>query len=188
MVDGEEGYLPLYFAANWGASLDVIFCLLQRCPDSLFHVGGRENTAAAAVAALGSCLSIPTVATSRSTKNGIVQTCDDHHEQQDARGAPVKKKAKTISSALFIRKGKVRKALTLLRQKRLDGRKKYIWKVVIFFTKTLTIYIYYKRESSTIQPYLSVHKKISFNSQRSVVGQSSNFNFKLTTDKQKRDR
>jgi Ankyrin repeats (3 copies)/Ankyrin repeat len=49
-VDGEEGLLPFHFAANWGASLDVIFYLLQHCPDALSHVG---NAAAAASAAVG---------------------------------------------------------------------------------------------------------------------------------------
>jgi hypothetical protein len=45
VVDGEEGILPFHFAANWGASLDVIFYLLQHCPDAISH--GSGNAAAA---------------------------------------------------------------------------------------------------------------------------------------------
>jgi hypothetical protein len=42
VVDGDEGLLPVHFAANWGASLDVIFYLLQHCPNALlFHVGNN---------------------------------------------------------------------------------------------------------------------------------------------------
>jgi Ankyrin repeats (3 copies) len=44
--DVEQGLLPFHFAANWGASLDVIFYLLQHCPDVLRHIGG--NTASVA--------------------------------------------------------------------------------------------------------------------------------------------
>jgi hypothetical protein len=42
VVDGEHGLLPFHFAAIWDASLDVIFYLLQHCPDALHHVGGRS--------------------------------------------------------------------------------------------------------------------------------------------------
>jgi hypothetical protein len=50
VVDGEQGLLPFHFAANWGASLDVIFYLLQHCPDALRHVG---NTATSSTGAAG---------------------------------------------------------------------------------------------------------------------------------------
>jgi hypothetical protein len=48
MVDGEQGLFPVHFAANWGASLDVVFCLLQHCAAALLH-GGRGHITATAV-------------------------------------------------------------------------------------------------------------------------------------------
>jgi hypothetical protein len=49
VADGEEGHLPFHFAVNWGANLDIIFCLLNSCPSALLSNGG--NAAAAFVAA-----------------------------------------------------------------------------------------------------------------------------------------
>jgi hypothetical protein len=46
-VDGDERLLPLHFAANWGANLDVIFYLLQHCPNALSHVGNAATMAQA---------------------------------------------------------------------------------------------------------------------------------------------
>jgi Ankyrin repeats (3 copies) len=41
-VDGEQGLLPFHFAAFCGASLNVLFFLLQHCPDALWsHNGGN---------------------------------------------------------------------------------------------------------------------------------------------------
>jgi hypothetical protein len=37
IVDGEQELLPFQIAAMWDASLDVIFYLLQHCPDALSH-------------------------------------------------------------------------------------------------------------------------------------------------------
>ena len=53
-ADGQEGLLPFHFAANWGASLDVIYYLLQHCPDALSHHGNAvaAATRTAALAAL----------------------------------------------------------------------------------------------------------------------------------------
>jgi hypothetical protein len=41
-------FLPFHIAANWNASLDIIFYLLQHCPDALRHVSGGNNDTAVA--------------------------------------------------------------------------------------------------------------------------------------------
>jgi hypothetical protein len=89
--------LPFHFAADWGASLDVIFYLLQHCPDALCHHGGNDVAVAVAATDARPCPSnFPAVGTSGST-NGTVETISDDNKQQNAHG-PVKKKAKTKHS------------------------------------------------------------------------------------------
>ena len=71
LVDGEQGLLPFHFAANWGASLNVVYYLLQHCPDAFCHGGGNVTN-------IARCPSSPVAAL----------------ESSDV---PVKKKAKTMS-------------------------------------------------------------------------------------------
>jgi hypothetical protein len=87
MVDGEQGLLPYHFAANWGASLDVIFYLLQHCPNALSHGSGNA-------AATGAHCQLTTAVgdTSGSTADSSPESkCHDD-------GGQVKKKAKTTTS------------------------------------------------------------------------------------------
>jgi hypothetical protein len=86
-VDGDEGLLPFHFAANWGASLDVIFYLLHHCPDALSHVG---NSAAASAAAVGPCPSSPSLppvdTNSGSTNDGMDETSGNTTSKRQAQG------------------------------------------------------------------------------------------------------
>jgi hypothetical protein len=58
MVDGEQGLLPCHLAANCGASLDVIFYLLQQCPSALCHHGGNVTSSATNVGPCPPCFAV----------------------------------------------------------------------------------------------------------------------------------
>jgi hypothetical protein len=88
MVDGEQGLLPFHFAANWGASLDVIFYLLQHCPSALHHTG---STTVTTVLAQDDSSSTHAVETSNQHNDGSSSDKGKDHETC----GPVKKKAKS---------------------------------------------------------------------------------------------
>jgi hypothetical protein len=104
MVDGREGLLPFHFAANWGASLNVIYYLVRHCPDALHHAG--KATAATATNVAKSSDPVPSLpgepdstrdtgtAAAASMSDIVRQTGQSVSENARVVG-PVKKKAKT---------------------------------------------------------------------------------------------
>jgi ankyrin repeat protein len=106
-VDGEQRLLPFQFAAMWDASLDVIYYLLQYCPDALHHHHHHVGNAAVAVVVNDphSCLSSAKCNTT--TKNGLSWSVEETRASSGKQGrkppsrrpnkvcGPVKKKAKT---------------------------------------------------------------------------------------------
>jgi ankyrin repeat protein len=86
MVDGEQGLLPFHIAANWSASLDVIFYLLQHCLDALRH-GGNAGSAPLHPP------SFSATGTGGRSPTGTAETRSNDNKQH-----PLKKKAKTARS------------------------------------------------------------------------------------------
>jgi hypothetical protein len=96
-VDGEQGLLPLHFAAMWDASLDVIFVLLQHHPEALLsqHRSGNDVTSSAAAAAAAAATASDEATNASSTTTTTPTAAADG----DTNG-PRKKKAKTGGWAL----------------------------------------------------------------------------------------
>jgi hypothetical protein len=81
-VDGEQGLLPFYFAADWGASLDLIFYLLQQCPNALCHGGSDVAAVAAAAIDVGPRSSTFSAGGTSGFEQGTVDTSSDDNKQQ----------------------------------------------------------------------------------------------------------